>query len=189
MDDRAVAKPHRLRFRFVTEDRWLLGHVSSIHRRLIDVLNAEPNQPMLVAEGVTVQNDYFPTREDDSRAFATVNLSRVLLVIPQDDEPPASAPDPYAWVPKRAELVRVGIGPYEVVGNAHLPEGTDLKEGIAEAKTRFVTLTNAMVRRINGPNYMEQERVVLVNKERLDFIMPGPAAPMFEFDETQGLLD
>ncbi len=188
MEGRPASSP-RVRLRFVTAERWLLGHVDVGRHRLLDLLNAEPGEGIVVEQAL-LQSDLYPYREGEGPGFAVLNPAHVILIVPAEEAAVGALRAPQAaCLHGRAELTRVGLGAYEVVGNLHLPTDVSLREGALAAGARFLTVTDAAIRRIGGVGYLEQQEIVLVNRERIEFLMPGTAAPLFGVDEGQALLD
>ena len=164
---------YRIRFRFRTEHRWISGSITTPQRRLVDVLNGEGSGGIVSGEQVSAQG-WLDASGPASYPSASLNTAAVLYAVPvEDGEGPK--PDPYAWVKKRPERVRVGIGPFEIVGDAYLVEQSSLRDVLVLAKPRFIVVGRAVVRRIDDPSFVEEHQVLLVNRERLDFVAPEPS--------------
>jgi len=163
----------RIRFRFRTEHRWLSGSMSTVQRRLVDVLNGEGSGGIVSAEEVSAQG-WLDAGGAASYPSVNVNTAAVLYAVPvEDGDGPRG--DPHARIKKRPERVRVGIGPFEIVGDTYLVEQSNLRDVLALARPRFIVVGKAVVRRIDDPDFVEEHQVLLVNRKRLDFIVPEPS--------------
>jgi hypothetical protein len=166
-----------LRYRARTLYRWIDGAVTTSHRRLGDVVNREDTG------GILVSDEFFTgggegTRDDrpTSDAVGALNTQAVLFIVPVEGGPPPGR-DPFAWVKKRPERVRVGTGPFEIEGDLYMVEGARLKEMIATTKPIFIVLAKATVRRVDEPSFFENHGAVFVNRRAMDFLVPVSAVP------------
>jgi hypothetical protein len=157
-----------LRFRARMLYRWVDGAVTSTHRRLGDVLNREDSTGLLVAE------DFFVEKGDRStgEVFGTLNTNVVLYIVPIESGRPPVGRDPFAWVKKRPERVKIGTGPFEIEGDLYVAEGARLKETIGVTKPVFVVLKDATIRRTDDPSFVENHPAAFVNRRAMDFIVP-----------------
>ncbi|MCL5108350.1 MAG: hypothetical protein M1401_05730 [Chloroflexi bacterium] len=193
-----------LRFWLVTRERWIRGRLSTTHRRLIDFLNAEDQTPSIVVHGVSLASQ--PGAEDDRKApgdavpasldrewrgdTVHVNLRNVLfgVVLEGPDAPPAAA-ERHLWIRKVREPARIGVGPYEIDGQMHLPEGRDPEGGLRATGTIFFAVTDATIRRFAG-GFTALEPVVVINREAVDYLTtavePALDTPDALFVEPEG---
>ena len=165
-----------LHFRLATEHRWLTCHTNSAHTRLVDLLNSTQDQMVLVqVESCEGKNGEGVLAGAPSEYVAGVSTGAILCGIPIEPAGAAAAPrrSP-AWVERSLWRARIGIGPYEIVGNLHLPKGATLNEEAAMASARFLVVTDATIWRPDGSSV--QERVVVVNRARMDFMISEPRA-------------
>jgi hypothetical protein len=163
---------HNLHFRIVTETVSIEGLIVSGHRRLGDVLNSESKT--ITIRDVTVQCHVESPKAKKQASFADVNIQTILFVLPLeeaflDDQPK----DPMVWVKKRPEKVRIGIGPYEIVGDYYLAEAAVLEGALSVGVNRFLAFTHATIRRPDDPLYAENVKVVLINRQAIDYFMPA----------------
>ena len=173
---------NRLHFQLVTEHRWIAGYVHTAHRRLIDFLNSDL-APVISARGVSVgyaPGCPSPDGGPDGGLIEEVTIvaDRILFGIPVEAEASAAAPSgPQVWVVKKAaQRAVLGIGPYEICCNVHVPEGAELTQAFLTSGLEFFAATDALIRRLDGSVNLE-ERVVVVNRKRVDFAHPAASAP------------
>lgn len=79
---------------------------------------------------------------DHSEAWTPISRGDVLLVVP-----PEQPTDRLQRLHRMARRVRIVVGPYEVVGNAHVQPGADPAAFLRRHGRAFVPLTNASLRR------------------------------------------
>ena len=105
------------------------GFVEPGPERLSDVLNS--------IEALSVR----ATTEDGSPGDpAEMPVDDILLLAP-----PPRETDPGRRVARSRRRVALHVGPYHVVGTAHLPPGTEIEAFIAEKPQRFMALTDCRV--------------------------------------------
>lgn len=164
---------HGLQFRLVTENRWLLCQADTMQSRLVDLLNANPEKTMLVQIDSLSSPDAAAGSADAPVGRAVgINTAAILYGVPVEAPGAAPAKRSPAWVERSLWRVRIGLGPYEIVGNIHMPKGTRLTEAVLAAMNVFFVVTDATIRRADGSAF--QERVIAVNRSRLEYIMPEP---------------
>jgi hypothetical protein len=166
------SQTNALGFWFATENRWLRGRIHTIHRRLIDALNTESDQMLLVEQTAPHDLRFRPRRGPSLRAG--VAIPNILFCVPvEDEETPAAPRDHHAWVLKSPERVELGVGPFEIEGTLHLPEGSKLEDTLGIIRLRFLALTEAVVRRSDDPGSVQQYPVVVVNGRQVEYVMPA----------------
>lgn len=167
---------NKVRFRLRVLNHWIDGEVTTVHRRLIDVLNSE-HAEILVAERASVQSCVDTSCSVTTLDCATINTSAILFAVPTEESKEAPAPrDPLAWVKKRPERALIGMGPYQITGNIYLPEGSQLTEAFAVMRDRFFAVGKGVISRPDDPGFGEEHDVVFVNRVRMEFIAPAPDA-------------
>lgn len=166
------SQTNTLGFWFATNNRWLRGRLQTTHRRLIDVLNNEQDEMLLVSH-VAPHNERFRARRE-SAVRAGVAVANILFCVPiEDEETPPAPRDTHAWVAKVPERVELGVGPFEIEGCLHLPEGTVLEDTLGIVRSRFLALTDVVVRRADDAAPAQRYPVVVVNGRRVDYVMPA----------------
>jgi hypothetical protein len=129
--------------------------------RITDLLNASECGP--------------PSRPaDDEKANAVqgwlpLDLDAVLLLIP-----PPRTTDPQRRLHRPRQAVRVQVGPYVVIGGAHVPPGTQATAFILRHRQHFVALTDASISNGSGDTEFDAP-VVLVNLALAESIREGGA--------------
>ncbi|MDA8218196.1 MAG: hypothetical protein M0Z94_11330 [Dehalococcoidales bacterium] len=173
-----------IRFRLITSNRWIVGQTATIHRRLIDLLNSENTESLAAQDVGILQQGLPPQPVDEGADWASVNTSAVILAIPQEETINPTVPrDPHMWVKKQPARAKVGVGPYELTGNVHVPDGCELDRGFLEVRVKFIAMTTVSIRRVDDPTFLEEQSVVIVNKAHIDYVMRSVAAPTFKFEE------
>ncbi|HLZ10831.1 MAG TPA: hypothetical protein VKT80_19765 [Chloroflexota bacterium] len=160
-----------LRFRARTLHRWIDGAITSNARRLGDSLNRDDVGGTIIADEFVV--DGGDERRGDvpgGTPLGALNINVVLFMFPIETGPPP-ARDPFAWVKKHPERVKVGTGPYEIEGDLFMVEGVRLKEMIATARPVFIVLAAATVRRLDDPTFIENRGAVFVNRRLMDYLV------------------
>ena len=168
---------NRLRFRFYTQNRWISGCLSTAHRRLLDFLNTEHRQPVL-AEEVEAQSLRTPQGSGDRLDTAYISIPSVLFAVPVEEakDSPAQSADTVVWVKKRPERARFAAGPYEIVGDIYLVENAKLEASLFAGRNRFFAVGKAVIRRLDDPAFEEEQEIVFVNWERLDYFAAAPSS-------------
>jgi hypothetical protein len=105
------------------------GWIDPGGQRLTDLLNRQDAVRVLLAGADGAPADWESCRVDE-----------LLLVAP-----PPRPTDPSRWLPRRRRRVGLRIGPYRVVGTAHMPPETEVEDFIAQRRQRFLPLTQCRV--------------------------------------------
>ncbi len=169
-----VAQVHRLGLWFVTENRWVRAQLRTIHRRIVDALNADPDGMLLVEAVQAHDRRRRPHGLTPSRGGIAV--SQALFCVPIEDETTPPAPrDQQALVVKTPERVELGLGPFEVSGYLHLPTGCTVCDTLGVVPKRFIVLTDARVRHQDEPALCEEFPVVVINGSRVEYLVPAEA--------------
>ncbi len=165
------AQKNTIRFRFLTDHRWITGRITAVHSRLVDVLNTEGIR-VLSAEEVEVQSSRQDVAAGGQIGLAEINVANIMLAVPVEDaDGPPGRRDPMVWVKKRPAWARVGIGPYEIGGQAYVAEGGVVPDLFSIARDRFIPMTDATLKRIDDPAFEIRLDVVLVNRALIDYVM------------------
>jgi hypothetical protein len=159
-----------LRFRLVTENRQLLCRASAAHRRLVDLLNVHLERSLLILnERHSIGTDEGTNAGDPVLTTINVNTREVLFGIPIETGVASPTRRPSNWIAKDRWCTRIGIGPYEIVGNVHLPKGAWQREEALTEIAGFFAVTEATLQRASGA--LSLERVLIVNSTRIDYMM------------------
>ncbi|MHB1005456.1 MAG: DUF6812 domain-containing protein [Chloroflexota bacterium] len=188
LEEGSATGEKRLRYCFVTESRWVLGTVRLDHSDLHSLLNTIAGGT-LMAEDVVLQSDVYAYRSGEQAEYASIKPERVLFVMPVDEQAAAAEDDDRPGGNQPCKEVRIGVGRYEILGTVHLHPGGNLNTVLVGADERFLAVRRAVVRRVDAPGLLERREVVLVNRERIDYVLPAPPLPLFPADYAQGLLD
>ncbi|MHB1133575.1 MAG: hypothetical protein ACYC4L_14480 [Chloroflexota bacterium] len=169
---------NRLHFHLVTNHRWLTGHLHTVHRRLIDLLNSDQNPSLLLRDvsiGVGPHRPRLGSVLDDP---VVVVIDRIYFAVPQDAVSHVVTPRPSdAWIIRKAnERAVVGIGQYEIIGDVHFAEGGDVCDTFLTSGPPFFAVTNAEIRRMDGTLSIDSP-VVVVNRLRTDYLTPIAVRP------------
>ena len=159
-----------IRFRFLTDRRWIAGRIVTVHGRLVDVLNSE-GVDVLRAEDVEVLSNGDCSAVGTRIGPAVVNVATVVLAVPVEDaEGAPGRKDPMVWVKKRPAPARLGIGPYEIAGQAYVAEGGVVPHLFSIVRDRFIPMTDATLTRLDDPTFEARLDVVLVNRTLIDYV-------------------
>jgi len=102
------------------------------------------------------------------RSEATIeslDLDDALILVP-----PPQAGDPRHRLHRPGHPVRIVVGPYEIVGDAHTPPGTQAVGFLVRVWPRFVPLTSARVRLAANPEFSWRVPVAIVNLAKADLL-------------------
>jgi hypothetical protein len=103
-----------------------------------------------------------PIREG---AVEELPLDEVLVVVP-----PAQPTNRKQRLHRLTRPVRIVVGPYEIIGEAHVPPGTQAPGFLLRTGQRFVPLTTATVRLTENPESGRRVPVAIVNLARADLL-------------------
>jgi hypothetical protein len=96
-----------------------------------------------------------------------LDVEEVLLAIP----PPQEASDQRRRLHRIRLPVRVEVGPYQVEGHVHVPPGARPSGYLFRVNPRFIPLTEAVIRRVDGTTVEQSHSVVLMNFRRVDQLL------------------
>ena len=162
---------------FWTADQRQIVGIDLSHERLTDLLNREGSIRVamldMVPEDRSLQVDVRP----DLR-WANLAVDDSLLVFP-----PPQASDPHRRLHRPRQPVEIAIGPFEIVGSAHIPPGAQAAGFLMRQSNRFTAITRVVVRDPQLPGFEQRADVLLVNLRRIGTIrdvglgeVPGPAS-------------
>jgi hypothetical protein len=129
-------------------------------RRVSDVVNHADQLSVLPVSGPD---------EADETAFEPLDLDEALILVP-----PRQAGDPRHRLHRPGHPVRIVVGPYEVVGDAHTPPGTQAVGFLLRMWPRFVPLTAASLRLTSDPEYSRRVPVAIVNLAQAKLLRDVP---------------
>jgi hypothetical protein len=98
-------------------------------------------------------------------------MARVLFAVPLEDRAPGQR-DPFHWVKKRPDPVRIGIAQYEIDGDVYVVEHGSLHDTIALVRPQYFAVGKATIRDLSVLDIEEHHDIVLVNRRMVDYIMP-----------------
>jgi hypothetical protein len=140
-----------------TQTHMVFGLVATEGRRLSDILNT--NSTLAIRDTTTTA--LFDGVEVGSPTYGWTSIPTDDIVLAM---PPEHVSPRQLRVHRRQHRVRIGTGPFEVNGIAHVLPGTGLDPYVLRTRTRFLALTDAAITNTLGPVPWERgARVVLVN--------------------------
>jgi hypothetical protein len=140
-----------------TQSHMVFGLVATEGRRLSDILNS--NSTLAIRDTTTTA--LFDGLEVGSPEYGWTSIPTEDIVLAM---PPEHVSPRQLRVHRRQHRVRIGTGPFEVTGIAHVLPGIGLDPYVLRTRTRFLALTDAAVVHTMGPVPWERgARVVLVN--------------------------
>ena len=138
-----------------TETALVVGLVAPEGRRLSDILNSSSRLPVRDARSVSILRDV----EGSERAgWTSVATADILFAMPPEHASPRQLK-----IHRRPHRVRIGTGPYLIVGTAHVLPGIKLDPYVLRSRMRFLALTSAHVSSTSDPLWERAAAVVLVN--------------------------
>jgi hypothetical protein len=105
--------------------------------------------------------------EETASTPQEIDVEEVLLAIP----PAQEATDQQRRLHRIRLPVRVEVGPYQVEGHVHVPPGARPSGYLFRVNPRFIPLTEAVIRRVDGTAAEQSHDVVLMNFRRVDQIL------------------
>lgn len=121
--------------------------------RITDLLNAAG---LLRLRGAAAEEGLSPR----DGAWTTIDLDQLLVVVP-----PYRATDRARRLHRPPQEVRLRVGPYLVIGAAHLPPGVRPTAFLMRHPRRFLPLTRVMIRHVDGGPEETSVPVAIVNLE------------------------
>ncbi len=138
-----------------TESAALIGQADLDGRRLSDVMNANSHLPL---RDLRPTNSMDVAPEAAGNNWFSVSVGDILIAIPSIH---VSAQD--LRVHRRRHRVRVEVGPFNVVGNAHLMTGVTPDPYAMRTGMRFIAVTDAHVASRADREWERFAPVVLLN--------------------------
>jgi hypothetical protein len=140
-----------------TQTDMVFGLVATEGRRLSDILNS--NSTLAIRDTTTTA--LFDGMEAGSPTYGWTSIltDDIVLAMPPEHVSPRQL-----RVHRRQHRVRIGTGPFEIHGIAHVLPGTALDPYVLQTRMRFLALTDAAITHAMGPVPWERgARVALVN--------------------------
>lgn len=138
-----------------TQDSQVLGLVAPDGERMSDILNRESALLVHATQRTPFTAANVPAESLDVASFS---MADILLAMP-----PAQTTHPGRRIHRKRRRVLLRVGPFFVIGTAHLPPGTDLDPYVLRTRAGFVAVTEALVRYTGEPIFERGASVVLVN--------------------------
>lgn len=138
-----------------TESGMVFGLVEPEGRRLSDILNSNSRLSIRDPRSTSLHTDVQGT---EAQGWTSLSTEDIRLVMPPDHISRRQM-----RVNRRQHRVRITTGPYVVIGNAHLPPGTQLDAYALQKRIRFLAVTKALVYSTISPALERMASVVLVN--------------------------
>jgi hypothetical protein len=152
----AESTPEPLPIEVLTADVARSMFIEATEERVTDIVNHEDTLTARSAIGSV------PARQG---AVEELPLDEVLVVVP-----PPRRTNPKHRLHRLTRPVRIVVGPYEVIGEAHIPPGTQPAGFLLRTGQRFVPLTTATVRLTESPESGRRVPVAIVNLARADLL-------------------
>ncbi len=138
-----------------TGSAMLFGLVEPDGRRLSDILNSSSHLSLHDARSTSIIDGVEGT---EGEGWTSVPADEILLIMPPEHMSPRQL-----RVNRRQHRVRIATGPYQVIGNAHLPPGVGLDAYALQKRIRFLAVTKAVVYSTDDTALERMAHVVLVN--------------------------
>lgn len=121
------------------------GWIAASGQRVTDLLNANPS--------LRIQLD-----AADSERWIEVERDTILLVTP-----PPHAGQRQRRVHRQRRRVRATVGPFDVVGTAHLTPGSGLDPYLLRTRQAFLPMTDVVISRRDHPGWEQEAAVAIIN--------------------------
>lgn len=138
-----------------TATAMVYGLVDPQGRRLSDILNANSHLAIRDPKSTSVIPTV-PGTEGDG--WTSIAAEDILMVMPPEHSSPRQL-----RVHRRQHRVRITIGPYQLVGNAHVPPGAELHSYALQRRMKFLAVTDALTYSTVDPAFERMAPVVVVN--------------------------
>jgi hypothetical protein len=167
----------RIHFRARTQNRWIDAVLVTAQRRLNDAINRDDLAGMLSVDDIEIVDQFGDFGQAIQRApYGCINTRSVLFFVLVSEGASTAPRDAFAWIKKRSEQIKVGIGSYEITGATFMIEDAKLRDVISTPKPIFMVVTSATVRQLDGDGSTEEFGTVFVNKACIDYVMPVDAS-------------
>jgi hypothetical protein len=143
-----------------TATAMIYGLVDPQARRLSDILNANSHLAIRDPKSTSV---IAYVSGSEGNGWTPVATEDILLIMP-----PKHVPTRQLSIYRRQHRVRITTGPYQLVGNAHLPPGVKLHSYTLQRRINFLAVTDAWVYSTVGPAFERRAPVVLVNVNQIE---------------------
>ena len=158
-----------------TEQYVVRGAIETHEHRVTDILN-EADQPFLVLEAVSLEelgSSDAPTRAE----FAQITLGSILFAVSLQAVEPARG----LRTLKVAARAFVSIPPFRVIGTVHLLPERTLRDSLADPRTPFIPVTDAVFWSDRLQHGRQHAAMVAVNQARAQILAP------YDEDDPAGL--
>jgi hypothetical protein len=149
-----------------TEQYVVRGAIETHEHRVTDILN-EADQPFLVLEAVSLEelgSSDAPTRAE----FAHITLGSILFAVSLQAVEPARG----LRTLKVAARAFVSIPPFRVIGTVHLLPERTLRDSLADPRTPFIPVTDAVFWSNRPQHGRQHAAMVAVNQARAQILAP-----------------
>ncbi|HEY7115499.1 MAG TPA: hypothetical protein VH475_02875 [Tepidisphaeraceae bacterium] len=131
------------------------GYVDAAGRRLSDILNANSHLAIRDPKSTSILAS---VEGAEGEGWASIPSEDILLTMPPEYVSPRQL-----RVHRRQHRVRITTGPYQLVGNAHLPPGSELHSYALQRRLKFLAVTDAWAYSTVDSAFQRKAPVVLVN--------------------------
>jgi len=162
--------PRAVSLTLYTDAFIIRGTFVTHQRRITDILNTADERFLVLGD---VTSDEFGSRGETVRAeYAQVNLASVLFAVANATVEAV----PELRTPKTPEQALISVPPFKVIGDIHLMQGRDLREGLGELTGKFLPVTNAAYWSDVLGEARQTAEMVAVNHERAQILAPHRVA-------------
>jgi hypothetical protein len=138
-----------------TATAMVYGEVDPQGRRLSDILNANSHLAIRDPKSTSVIAHVSGTVGE---GWTPIAAEEILMAMPPEHVSPRQL-----RVHRRQHRVRITTGPYQLVGNAHLPPGAELHSYALQRRIKFLAVTDVSAYSTVDPAFERMAPVVLVN--------------------------
>jgi hypothetical protein len=140
---------------FYTAAGMVTANIVPNGQRMLDILNGQQALRVRDVEHIPFNSNALAIRLGD---WTSVDVDSVLLATP----PPHISPRQLR-IQRRQRRVALDLGPFTVIGNAHMAPGFKLNDFLLRQHERFIPITSAVLRHADDPTFDRSVPVVLVS--------------------------
>ena len=144
------------------------GVTATRFARVADILN-QLSVSHLAVEQATVRQHGTPVDWPET-ARVLVPVSRILLMVAPESR---GAARPDMLIVKRPFAVRLGLPPFVVSGQLHVPAGVGSVDGLLNAVEVFLVVTDAQISSVEHPDLDREAAAIAVQRASAEVVVLG----------------
>lgn len=158
----------------LTDTHRILGYLPGGEGRLTDILNLDPEDPVLL-DNVRTTPVCDPEIAPLVTGFAQINKDAIAFGLPH--EPPVTQEKrqdtrAFEYVEKTPHLVLISLPPFTITGYLHLAREADLRTALQSLTRNFIPISEAQAVYVLNPSIKWTSEVIIVNRKRAQIFWP-----------------